>query len=601
MKRGLLAILVVLIMVGSIFNGGGIKGKNDRISFYKNGAKFTTEKINYEPHDPIRINNDTEFAEYAAEERWPGNGRKGNPYIIEGYEIDGGGYGYCIYIGNTTCYFKIINCRLYNATPEKPPYAAGSGLILYNVSNANISNNIIFNNAVFGIYLISINNVSNEYNNNISSNEIFCNGVDGIYIENSTYNQIYDNTIYSNIYDGIFLGKSINNLIKDNNIFSNSVGIHLLNSCYNSITGNTLYNNSAEMPIWAGGIALLQESNNNNISSNKIVSNCKGIYLEDSYNNLIYNNLFNNTLNAKDNGLNTWNISATPGKNIINETHLGGNYWSDYKGVDYDNDSLGDEYLQYNTPPLPYNCNGSIKIGGDNLPLVSPHNNAPVAIFEPPEDVDVGDVITFDASLSFDPDKYRNDDIDDYYEWIFNGEKKYGKIVTYSYSKEGIYNVTLVVKDRIGAYNSTTHQIPVGIKHSYIEIINPVEDSIYIKGFRVPIPFLGKIICKILSKLYDEEIYAMSIGKKLTVKIDVKVLENESCKEVIFWNIFGNEYYIVDKPPYECAFEVDQTTIYPIAITAICTDIKIHTTIFVHVSPSLTILLRDAWRYFTSR
>ena len=587
--KKILAIGVLIFLINGNLHFLGLSEE-------KINEKHTLSESQYTPHDPIRINGDTEFTKENGVV--DGNGTAERPYIIEGWEIDGGGYGYCIYIGNTTCYFEIRNCKLYN-TSIKLPYANG-GLILYNATNASILNNKVFNNEGFGIYLININ-ASNKYNNNISSNEIYANRDDGIYIENSTYNRIYNNTICSNKYDGIFLRKSINNLIEDNNIFSNRVGIHLLNSCYNNITGNTLHNNSANMPIWAGGIALLQESNNNNISSNKIISNCKGIYLENSYSNLIYNNLFNNTLNAKDNGLNTWNISATLGKNIINETHLGGNYWSDYKGVDYDNDSLGDEYLQYNTPPLPYNCSGFIKNGGDNLPLVSPHNNAPVAIFKPPTDVNVSDVITFDASLSFDPDKYRNDDIDDYYEWIFNGEKKYGKIITYKFSEEGIYNVTLVVKDKIGAYNSTTHQIPVGIKHSYIEIIKPTNNSLYIRNLRVPIPFLGKMLCDLLSKIYDEKIYAMSIGKKLTVEVDIKVLEGEKCKKVIFYNPWREEYYIVDESPYECTFEINQTTIYPIMITAICTDIRAYTSIYVHVSPSFLVLLRDAWKYFTSR
>ena len=81
--------------------------------------------------------------------------------------------------------------------------------------------------------------------------------------------------------------------------------------------------------------------------------------------NTIYNNYFNNTNNAYDDGNNTWNIAKTDGTNIIGGSWLGGNYWSDYTGEDLDADGLGDTRL-------PYNSSGDIKNGGDWLPLVKP-------------------------------------------------------------------------------------------------------------------------------------------------------------------------------------------------------------------------------------
>ncbi|HDO19835.1 MAG TPA: PKD domain-containing protein, partial [Thermoplasmatales archaeon] len=113
--------------------------------------------------------------------------------------------------------------------------------------------------------------------------------------------------------------------------------------------------------------------------------------------NLIYNNYFNNTNNAYDDGTNTWNISKTTGRNIVGGPYLGGNYWSDYSGVDTNGDKLGDT-------SLPYNSSGNIVNGGDFLPLII--NNPPVTPYAPsPSNGSTGVSITTDISWQcYDPD-----------------------------------------------------------------------------------------------------------------------------------------------------------------------------------------------------
>ncbi|MFH1072698.1 MAG: NosD domain-containing protein, partial [Nanoarchaeota archaeon] len=73
-----------------------------------------------------------------------------------------------------------------------------------------------------------------------------------------------------------------------------------------------------------------------------------------------------------EDGWNYWNISKTPGMNIIGGPFISGNYWSGYMGTDNDRDGIGDTLV-------PYSGNGYIESGGDFTPLViMPLNHPPV-------------------------------------------------------------------------------------------------------------------------------------------------------------------------------------------------------------------------------
>ncbi|UCF08642.1 MAG: DUF1565 domain-containing protein, partial [Thermoplasmata archaeon] len=159
MKKAIMSVLTVWILVSSIFIG--------LISF----SDIDNVQAPYIPHNPIRINNNTEFASMAGIEGWPGDGSPGDPYIIEGYDINGSGYGYCIYIGNTTVFFKVRDSYLHKATGVlKYPYFCETGIILVNVQNGTIANNNISDNR-YGMYLFS------SGSNTITNNELVDNGI----------------------------------------------------------------------------------------------------------------------------------------------------------------------------------------------------------------------------------------------------------------------------------------------------------------------------------------------------------------------------------------------------------------------------------------
>jgi parallel beta-helix repeat protein len=128
------------------------------------------------------------------------------------------------------------------------------------------------------------------------------------------------NTNIINFKTGIDLSKSYNITISGNNVANNEYGIDLVDSSNNSISGNNIVANN-----WYG--IVLYYSSNNVISGNNITNNYYGIYLESSSNNRIYhNNFINNTrqVYSYDVSINVWD----------NGYPSGGNYWSDYNGVD---------------------------------------------------------------------------------------------------------------------------------------------------------------------------------------------------------------------------------------------------------------------------
>jgi len=95
------------------------------------GNIVVRDGVTYVAHTPIRIDNNIDFADLAQAEGWNGSGSQADPWLIENYDINGTGYGYCIYIGNTTDYFVLRDSYLHEASGvESWPYYFNRGLIL---------------------------------------------------------------------------------------------------------------------------------------------------------------------------------------------------------------------------------------------------------------------------------------------------------------------------------------------------------------------------------------------------------------------------------------------------------------------------------------
>ncbi len=255
--------------------------------------------VDYIFADPFRIDSDADFAAHA---NGGGNGSAGNPWIIENFMIYGNGYGYCIYIGNTTDHFIIRDCRLEDASGIGSfPFFPNVGMILFNVQNGTFENNIVEANDWFGIHS-EFSNFNKIINNSISSN-VEC----GINLENSDNNLIANNTASFNFWKSeISILASDNNKIINNTVTGNGMGIEVAGGDGNTITNNTVSGNIYGIEI--------RSSNYNNITDNEVYDNMNGLTLVTSSNNIIaYNNISMNS----DTALNIGGTANTIHNNTV--------------------------------------------------------------------------------------------------------------------------------------------------------------------------------------------------------------------------------------------------------------------------------------------
>jgi len=258
----------------------------------------------------------------------------------------------------------------------------GLGIRLAESSSNSISGNNITANDEGGIYLGYSSN-----SNNIHENKITANNYDGIWLGESSSNSIYGNNITANEWSGILLYTSSYNTIYRNNITNNGLGIRLENhpmisgdspSNYNSIYGNNItanklygvdilsssYNTIYGNNITNNGMGIrLEFSNSNSIYGNNITANkLYGVDILSSSNNIIYHNNFANNTNQVYAGdyVNVWTYSYLSG----------GNYWSDYNGIDLYSGPYQNETGSDGLGDTPYVINAK---NTDNYPLMQPY------------------------------------------------------------------------------------------------------------------------------------------------------------------------------------------------------------------------------------
>ncbi|KXB07397.1 hypothetical protein AKJ51_01505 [candidate division MSBL1 archaeon SCGC-AAA382A20] len=247
-------------------------------------AKSIPSNPTYTLHAPIRINNNSDLQSESSS----GNGTEGNPCIIEGYEINGTGVGYCLYIGNTTDYFTVNNSYFHNASGNTNTYFNNVGLYFYNVTNGTICNSMIKSNVNQGIRFTS------SVNNTISSNNIDKNTVNGIVLlQQSDNNNIRNNNVSNGGSDpshsGLYVDSSDNNSINGNIFFKNQ-GMHIdlstTSFCY--VKNNSFYYSLKQILIFNSDNIVINES----IFLNASGVNARNVNIINSTNVIVRNSTF---------------------------------------------------------------------------------------------------------------------------------------------------------------------------------------------------------------------------------------------------------------------------------------------------------------------
>jgi parallel beta-helix repeat protein len=256
-----------------------------------------------------------------------------------------------------------------------------------------------FANSIRGNSLIN-NNVSMQvyasYENLVEGNSLTKSNVSVILADNSGINVFKNNSMANNVYNLIVFGSSIQAFLQNidtSNIVDNKT-VHYITSSHNlllnpsscpnagylalvnctgmtvdginlsndkdgmliaqstnsSLVNVTLANSRtsitltafAPQPLILGGLTFFK-SNNNLMINSRIVNNSVGVCLYQSSGNVFYDNSF---VNVSKPVISNFQGPASPpsGSCSINkwDNGLEGNYWSNYGGVDSDQDGIGD-------------------------------------------------------------------------------------------------------------------------------------------------------------------------------------------------------------------------------------------------------------------
>ncbi len=293
-----------------------------------------------------------------------------------------------------------------NTLSDIVTYSNGYGIFFSRSTSSTLANITTYSNSLQGIWLI-------DSNSNTLTNVVAYSNEDGIRLSNSHTNTLSNITTYSNNNHGIYLYDSDSNTLTNVNASDNAYYDVLYlasfpsycSAAFENVIGTSnkpivFYNHSVTIKDWNNnvseiilcnadnslidnlnmegggndGLILTGGTESTTIRNSKFRNLKSGIYLYYASNNLIYNNLFNNSKNI-DFGTtyeNHWNVTRQFGTRIYPPVvgEIGGNFWAKPDGTGYsetcsdsDRDGFCDnpynlatdntDYLPLTFPPTP--------------------------------------------------------------------------------------------------------------------------------------------------------------------------------------------------------------------------------------------------------
>ena len=212
--------------------------------------------------------------------------------------VNAAGSGYTVFVRAGTYYENVSIAKTLTLQGEDRDTTVinGGGSDVVNIRARNVTvRGFTITNGYYGIYTISGSNYSN-----IQDCEIFGNDRGGLRANWADRTVVSNNEVHDNEGAGIHLDSMRNSIVENNFIFSNFSGIYVGFAAYNNIVRNNIIENHVR-GIHVGSDIVIT---GNKVYHNDIIGND-------------YQHLDNNGFTSWDDGYPS-----------------GGNYWSDYAGLD---------------------------------------------------------------------------------------------------------------------------------------------------------------------------------------------------------------------------------------------------------------------------